>query len=185
MVSLTALWLPILLSAVAVFVASSIIHMVFTYHRADVRGLPKEAEVMDALRPFNIPPGDYTMPRAADAKEMGSPEFVGKLSQGPVAFMTVYRNGPFNMGKQLTMWFVYCLVVGLFAGYLASRTLAPGTDYLKVFRVVGTVAFAGYGLALVQDAIWWGRNWGSTMRSLFDSLVYALLTAGMFGWRWP
>ena len=62
MVPLTALWLPIVLSAVIVFVASSIMHMVLPYHRGDLRKVPKEDEVMEALRKFNIPPGDYGLP---------------------------------------------------------------------------------------------------------------------------
>jgi hypothetical protein len=68
---------------------------------------------------------------------------------------------------------------------VAGRTVPAGTEYLHVFRVTGTVAFAGYGLALVQDSIWYGRRWGSTVKSLVDSLIYALLTAGSFGWLWP
>ncbi len=37
MVSLMSLWIPILVSAVIVFVLSSIIHMVLPYHRTDLR----------------------------------------------------------------------------------------------------------------------------------------------------
>ena len=56
---------------------------------------------------------------------------------------------------------------------------------MSVFRFVGTTAFAGYSLALLQSTIWWRRNWGMTLRSMFDGLIYALLTAGVFGWLWP
>ena len=38
MVGLAALWLPILLSAVIVFVASSLIHMVSGWHKSDYPG---------------------------------------------------------------------------------------------------------------------------------------------------
>lgn len=185
MVSLVSLWLPILLSAVAVFIVSSVIHMFLTYHQADYGDLPDEAGVMDALRPFNIPPGDYAMPRPASAKDMGTPEFIEKTKKGPVAIMTVLPNEPMNMGKQLTLWFLYSVVVGVFAAYLASRTLDASAEYLTVFRITGTVAFAGYGLALLQNSIWYGRRWATTLRSAFDALVYALFTAGMFGWLWP
>jgi hypothetical protein len=83
------------------------------------------------------------------------------------------------------MWFLFTLVVSLVAGYLASRTLAPGSEYLDVFRVTGTVAFAGYVLALWEHAIWFGRSWVATAKFSFDGLIYALLTAGVFGWLWP
>ena len=185
MVSVLSLWLPMLLSAVFVFIASSVIHMALTYHRTDLGQVPDEAKVMDALRPFNIPPGDYAMPCAADTKEMGTPEFIEKTKQGPVAFLTVLPNGPMTIGKSLGMWFGYSLVVGAIAGYTAGLTLESGADYRVVFRIVSTVAFCGYSLAILQGTIWWYRGWGYTLRTMFDGLIYALLTGGTFGWLWP
>ena len=185
MVPLMSLWLPILLSAVAVFVASSVIHMMLGYHKSDYGKLPAENDVMDALRKFNIPPGDYMMPCPGSMGDMKSPEFIEKRNKGPVAVMTVMPNGPFAMGGTMASWFVYCLVVGLFAGYVASHALAPGATYLAVFRFVGATAFTGYALALWQDSIWYQRQWSTTIKNTFDGLVYAMLTAGMFGWLWP
>jgi hypothetical protein len=185
MVSVMSLWLPILLAAVFVFVVSSIIHMFLSYHRSDVKVLADEDGVMNALRPFNIPPGDYVIPHAGSTDAMKSPEFAEKCTNGPVAYMTVLPNGLPQMGASLGQWFGYSLLVGLFAGYVASRALGPGAHYLEVFRFVGTVAFVGYGLALMQNSIWYKRNWGATLKSLFDALVYGLVTAGTFGWLWP
>jgi hypothetical protein len=185
MVTIISLWLPILLSAVIVFIVSSIIHMVLGYHNNDFAKLPKEDEVMDALRPFSIPPGEYVMPFAGGTKEMGSPEFVEKLTKGPSAFMTVLESGPYKMGMQLTQWFVYSVVVGIFAAYVASRALTAGADYLAVFRFVGFTAFIAYTAALWPNSIWYKRSWITTAKSTFDGLVYALFTAGTFGWLWP
>jgi hypothetical protein len=185
MVALSSLWLPILLAAVAVFVVSSIIHMVLTYHRSDVKPVPSEDAVAAALRPHAIPPGDYVIPYAGSAAAMRTPEYQEKLNKGPVVFMTVRPNGPVAMGGSLAQWFVYCAVVGLFAAYVASRALGPGAEYLDVFRFAGTTAFAGYGLGLLQNSIWWGKSWGSTLRGVFDALIYALVTAGVMGWLWP
>jgi hypothetical protein len=185
MVSLSALWMPILLSAVIVFVASSVMHMMLTYHRADYRRLPEEDKVLAALRPLKIPPGDYMFPHATSMSAMKDPAFMEKLNAGPNAFMTVRPSGPPAMGGALVQWFLFSVVVSLFAAYVAGRTLEPGAHYLGVFRLVGTVAFAGYALAQVQSSIWMGRNWGTTIRHVADGLVYALLTAGTFGWLWP
>ncbi|MBI2073018.1 MAG: hypothetical protein HYT81_08315 [Gemmatimonadetes bacterium] len=185
MVSLMSLWLPILIGAALVFIASSIVHMVLPYHWNDFGTVPKQDEVAAALRPFAIPPGDYMLPRPASRKDMKTPAFQDKVNKGPVVAMTVFPSGQFAMGKQLALWFVYCAVIGLFAGYVASRTLDPGTEYLQVFRVTGTVAFAGYGLALLQGSIWFGRRWSTTLKAVADALVYGLLTAGAFGWLWP
>ncbi|MGE3274552.1 MAG: hypothetical protein AB7O67_05535 [Vicinamibacterales bacterium] len=185
MVPVLALAVPILLSAVLVFVASSVMHMVLHYHDGDVRKVPNEDAVMNALRPFNLRPGDYVLPHPGSHEALKSPGFQEKLRKGPVAFMTVRPSGPPAMGLSLALWFVYAVLIGVFAGYIAGRALAPGTHYLQVFRFVGASAFMGYSLALMQGSIWWGRNWGATLRSMADGLVYALLTAGTFGWLWP
>lgn len=106
MISIISLWLPILLSAVFVFILSSIIHMVFTYHRNDFGKVPKEDEVMDALRPFDIKPGEYVIPCAESAQDMKSEAYLEKTKKGPVAFMTILETGPPAMGKQLILWFI-------------------------------------------------------------------------------
>jgi lipoprotein signal peptidase len=185
-ITITALWLPILVAAVLVFVMSSIIHMFLNYHRNDFARLPDEDRVMDALRPFDIPPGDYVFPFAGGMEAMKSEAYQQKVAKGPVAFVTVLRPGAvFSMGSQLTQWFAYCLLVGIVSAYLAGRMLPLGAAYLQVFRVTGTVAFACYSMALMQRSIWWSQNWSATLRSMFDGLMYAVLTAGAFGWLWP
>jgi len=185
MVPLAHLWLPILLSAVAVFVASSIMHMLLPHHRSDYRKLPDEERVMASLRSPDLTPGDYVFPHAADSSEMRSERYNRLRTEGPVGFLTIMRSGPVSMGPQLAKWFVFALVVSLFAGYLASRTVSSGTEYAQVFRLTSTVAFAGYVLALWQHAIWFGRSWVATLKFSVDGLVYALLTGGIFGWLWP
>ena len=186
MTPLYALWLPILVSAVLVYIASTIIHMALPWwHKTDYPKLPNEDKVMDALRPFAIPPGDYVMPRPANMQEMKSPEYLEKRTKGPVMIFTVLPSGPVTMAKHLVMWFIYSLVVGLFAAYIAAHALPPGATYPTVFRMVGATAFAGYALALWQMSIWWGRKWSTTIKNTIDGLLYALLTAGTFGWLWP
>lgn len=185
MVPFTSLILPILVSAVIVFVASSVIHMMLGYHRNDFRPLPDESGVLEALQRFKIPPGDYMAPRAGSMAAMKDPAFLAKLEKGPVFMATFLKPGPFNMGASLLGWFVYCVVVGVFAAWVAGCVLGPGTDYLKVFRVTGLVAFTGHTLALWQGAIWYARSLRTLALLTLDGVVYALLTAGAFGWLWP
>ena len=185
MVSILSLWLPILLSTVVVFIVSSVLHMVFTYHRNDFVKIPAEDEVMDALRKFDILPGDYVIPYAGSPKGMKTPEYIEKMEKGPAAFMTVVPSGPPAMGGRLVMWFGYSVVVSIFAAYMAGRALGTEAQYLEVFRFVGCTAFLGYSLALLQNSIWYRRNWGATLKSMFDGLLFALFTAGIFGWLWP
>ncbi len=185
MVPVLSLGIPILLSAVIVFLASSIVHMLLPYHWSDLRRLAKEDEVLDTLRRLDVPPGDYCAPYAGSPAAMKDPAFLAKMNKGPVVVLTVAPGGPPSMSTSLVLWFLYSVVVSLFAGYIASRALAPGANYLEVFRFVGTPAFMGYSLGLIQHSIWYKRNWGTTLKSVFDGLMYALLTAGTFGWLWP
>ena len=185
MTPLSALWLPIVLSAVLVFVASSVIHMFLGWHAGDYPSLPDEARFADAVRPLAIPPGDYMVPRPGSMADMRSPEFIEKRKTGPVMMITVFPTGEFGMGRNLAMWFVYSLVVGVFAAYVTGHALGPGAGYRQVFRFAGMTAFIGYAVALWQMSIWYRRQWRTTIMSTIDGLIYAGLTAGVFGWLWP
>ena len=184
MVPLTALWLPIVLAAVIVFIASSIMHIVLPYHRSDCDPLPEEEKVLATLRAGGLKPGYYMFPFGTH-KTMNTPEMKAKFIQGPVGTMTIRPSGPIVMGKFLGQWFAYCLIIGFFTAYLTGDTVAPGTDYLAVFRVAGTVAFMAYGLGNLANGIWKGEPWVMVIKEVIDGLVYGLLTAGTFGWLWP
>lgn len=185
MVPVMSLAIPIVVSAVIVFLASSIIHMVLPYHRTDIRKPPKEDELLEALRRLNLPPGDYAAPHAGSPAGMKQPEFIEKMKKGPIVFMTIAPGGPPSMATNLVLWFFYAVVVSFFAAYIAGRAVGPGADYLRVFQFVGATAFMGYSFALLQNSIWYRRNWTMTLKSMFDGLVYGLLTGGTFGWLWP
>ena len=184
MVSLAALWLPILLSAIIIFVASSIMHMLLPYHKGDYHQLPEEDQLLTALRGAGLKRGLYVFPYTTH-KEMKSPAMVEKYKQGPVGMMTVLPSGPPAMAKFLVMWFVYCVIIGFFVAYLTAHTVAPGATYRAVFRVAGTAAFLAYGLGNLSNGIWKGQPWAMTVKEVVDGLVYGLLTAGTFGWLWP
>ena len=186
MVPITALVVPILVSAVLVFFASFVLHMLLEFwHRPDLDRLPDEDGVMNALRPFALRPGNYVMPAVNSVGDMKNPAYIEKRRNGPVAFLNVLPNGDYGMGKQLTLWFLYSVLVSTIAAYVAGRALVPDAPYLEVFRFAGVTAFACYSIGQMQDSIWWNRKWGTTIRGMVDGLVYALLTAGAFGWLWP
>ena len=185
MVSVDALWLPILLSAVFVFIASSIIHMVLKYHNRDYWQLPNEDAVRAAIRSGNPPPGQYVTPYVRDMKEMEKPEVKQQFAEGPVAVIYLRPQSAASIGPALGQWFVFCLVVSFFVAYIAGHVLAPGTPYLSVFRVVGATAFLAYAAGVVPGAIWMGKPWRVVAKEVLDGLVYGLVTAGTFGWLWP
>ena len=185
MVTIPALWLPILVATILVFVASCIVWMALPHHKSDARRMPDEAAALEALGRQNLKPGLYRFPWADSMAEMKDPAFVAKLDKGPVALMTVLPSGPFNMGKSMALWTGYLLVIGIFVAYITGRVLGPGASYLEVFRVAGTVACLAYSGSQLPNAIWWGKPLSVAFKEIVDGVVYGLLTAGAFGWLWP
>jgi len=186
MTALYSLWIPILLSAVVVFIASSLIHMALTsWHKNDFKKIPDEDRFRQVVGPLALPPGDYIVPYAGTMDEMKTSGFAQKRVQGPVLLMTVMQPGKINMGPYLVKWFIFTIVISFLAAYVASAALPPGTEYLRVFQIAGATAFIGYTAATWPLSIWYHRDWAATIRSTIDGLVYALLTAGIFGWLWP
>ena len=185
MISVTALLLPALLSAVIVFVVSAIIHMATPWHAGDFQKLPNEDGVLSALRPFSLTPGAYVAPRPSSMKDMSTPEFQAKVKQGPSIMLNVMPAGSGGMGAQLALWFLYSAFIALFAGYITSKALQPGADYKVVFKFVAAIAFGAYAVGLWQMSIWYRRPWFVTIKSTIDGVLYACLTAGTFGWLWP
>lgn len=185
MVALTSLIVPVLLSAVLVFVASSISHTLLPFHKADYGRVPAEDELMETLRRLGLPPGDYLFPRPGERKEMKEPAFQEKWKRGPVGLMTLMPGGGRPMGQTFGLWFVYCLAAGSFAAFVAARSLRAGASPREVFVLVAVVAAGAHVLALWPSSIWYGRAWGTTIRSSVDGIVYGLLTGGAFVWLWP
>jgi hypothetical protein len=180
-----SLWLPVIVSAVVVFVASSILHMALKYHKADYKSLPNEDAVREALAKGSPAPGIYFTPYCADMKQMKEPAVKEKFAKGPVAMLTVYPKGAPMLPKHLALWFAFCILVSFVAAYVARHTLQPGADALLVMRITGTVAFAAYAFSHVSDSIWKGQPWANTARMLVDGAVYALLTGLTFRLLWP
>jgi hypothetical protein len=185
MTSLAALWLPIVVSAVVVFIASSIIHMVLPWHKNEFPALPNEDAVMNALRPMTIPPGEYMVPRAGSMEAMKSPEFLERVSRGPVFILRMMPNGMRPMGPMLGQWFVYLLVVDILAALVGQQALPVGALDHRVFHVIALTSFLGYVVALWQQSIWYARPWGTTVKATIDGIIYAIITALIFVWLWP
>jgi len=185
MVSILALWLPILAAGVIVFIASSILHMALPYHRTDYGRIQNEDDVMAAMRKAGVQPGDYMMPHCTSHNDLKNPAILEKFKKGPVAAMTVMPSGTPTMSGQLVQWFFYCVLVSILAAYIAGRALQPGAHYLSVFRFAGATAFFAYSIGLWQDSIWYQKKWSTTLKNTFDGLIYGLLTGGTFGWLWP
>jgi len=182
---ITSLWLPTLASAVAIFIASSLIHMVLPWHKNDYPRLANEDAVMDALRPLNVPTGEYFVPRPTSREALRSPEFIARANRGPVFILNMMPNGIMPMGKNLVIWFVYLLVVAFVAGHIALLAIRPPAEHRRLFHTVGLSAFMGYAFALWQMSIWYRRPWMTTLKATIDGFIYALITAEIFALLWP
>jgi hypothetical protein len=182
--TLIGLWLPIVVSAVLVFVASSLIWMVLGADKWHVRRLADEDAVREVLLKQSVAAGMYSIPYGTERSRKEA-AFREKLEKGPVAVLTVRRPGLPNMGAFLGGWFLYLLLVSYVVALVCGHAFARGTPFMRVFRVAGAVAFAAYSLGNIPNAIWWGRPWRSALKEVGDGVVYALLTAATFAWRWP
>jgi hypothetical protein len=182
---LASLCLPILLSAVFVFVASSIIHMALPVHGGDFKKLPNEDQVLEAMRAQGVSPGHYVFPCPGSMKEMAAPETIEKYKRGPVGSLTLLPSGPPRMGRSLVQWFVLSIAIGCLSAYVGWVGLPRGAGFISVFRVTGTAAVLGYAFGHLQDSIWKGLSWRISSKFFLDGVVYGLVTGATFGWLWP
>jgi hypothetical protein len=178
--NIQSMWLPIIASAVMVWIMSALIWTVLPWHKKDFAKTGDEEAVRAALK--GLQPGTYSLPHCADHSAFNDPDMQRKMEEGPQAFITVIPSGLPKMGGKMALSFVNSLVVGMLCAYMVTRTLGADAEYLAVFRISGTVAFIAYGYAFVMDSVWFGRPWGHTAKSMFDALLYGLLTGGAFGW---
>ncbi len=185
MVTLGALWLPILLSAVFVFILSALVHMVLKYHASDYKKLANEDAVRTAIRSSNSEPGQYFIPYCASPKDANTPEMQQKFKEGPVGMITLKQPGPMTMGPNLAQWFVFTVIVSVLVAYAVCHMLAPGVPFRHVFRIVGSVAILAYAIGHVPAAIWMGKPWSVALKEVFDGVLYGLVTAATFAWLWP
>jgi hypothetical protein len=184
--ALLALWLPILLSAVVVFVISSLVHMVFKWHAPDYRGFANEDAVRDAIRAGHPSPGRYVVPYCSDMKDMGSEAMLQKYREGPVGHITLAPNGAPSMGKSLGSWFLFTLVIAVVAAFLATQIFSLDPPRARAAAwLVGQVSFIAYGFGTITESIWMARPWSSSAKYLLDAALYATGSAFVFFWLWP
>ncbi len=185
MTALVSLWLPIVAAVLAVYIASAIINTVMPWHQKDFPPVPDEEGMRRAIGAFQLAPGEYSIPRALDNKEMGSPEFRARMVEGPNVMLTVRPNVPMSMTANLVQWLVYCIVATIVIACVTTSALHGSTDDHAIFHFAAVTAFLCYAGALWQGSIWYSRPWISTLKNVFDGAIYALLTAVMFMWLWP
>ena len=179
------LWQPILVATAFCFIASAVLWMMGPHHKGDWKAAPNQDAVIDALRKGGADAGGYMFPYADRGDKTAFQESMKKWAEGPSGIMYVFPRGAMSMGRMMGQQLVFFLIVNVFLAYVGHHGQLDGQPYLRVFQVIGCVAFMTYSLGTVPESIWFGRPWRHWLTGAFDGLVYALLTAGTFGWLWP
>ena len=184
MAFLTALWAPILLSAILVFLASAIAWTMLPFHNKEWKGLPNQDAVRAAMG--QPAPGLYMLPFFPDPAERRGKPAMESLATGPSGYVTIMRRGPITMAPTMVKSLLADLLIAVFVAYVAWLALPhPGATYIQVFRLVSTVAFMAFAFGSIQDSIWFSRPWRSWLLQAIDALVFGMLVGGTFGWLWP
>jgi hypothetical protein len=178
------LWLPVIVSALAVFVASFVVWTVLPHHKKDMKVLPDEKAWTECLSKLSIPPGIYMWPGCGSSEEMKSEEYKARYAAGPWGSVNIMRAKP-NFGRNLVLVFLVYLVISIFVGYITGLARPAGAESLAVFRVAGAVAVLGYCAGALPGAIFMGKPGRFVLTDFLDSLAYGLLTGLIFGWLWP
>jgi hypothetical protein len=171
-------WLPILVAGALTFVVGALIWMVMPWHKTDFRKTNDEEGVRAALK--GQQPGTYTVPHALTNADYQSEQMQQKFKDGPQAFIIVVPSGLPQMGPKLIKMFGINLAVAALCAYFL--VMAPTDNYMDTFRLTCTVSWTAYGMAYLQESVWFGRPWSHTVKSLVDALIYGLVTGGVFGW---
>lgn len=178
------LWLPILVSSVAVFFASFVVWMVLPHHKADIKKLPDEKALTTKLDELNIPPGTYMWPNCSTKEEMGSEEFKARFEAGPWGSINILGSKP-SFGRNLGLTFFFYVVLSTFVAYITGEAREPGAAFGAVFQIAGATAILGYCAGGVPGAIFFGKPGRFMLTELIDGIAYGLITGAIFAWMWP
>lgn len=184
---LLPLWLPILLSAVAVWFVSMIASMALPHHKRDFIALPDppgEDGLMGYLRTSGIRPGNYLFPDFRTRAAMESEKVKAALNQGPVGHLSLWRT-PLTMGDKMLGTFVVHLVVSTLIAYLTRAALPGAAPFAKVFQVAATAGVLAYCFSFIPAALWWGSYKRTIAANIVDGILFAAIIGVIFAWRWP
>ena len=184
MALLIPLWLPILLSAVAIWFISAIVWMALPHHKQDFVGLADEDGFMDYIRRSGIKPGNYVFPDFRGREAMKSEKMQKALSEGPVGHLSVWQM-PVTMGGKMVATFIVYLAVSTLIAYLTRVALPGPAEFAKVFQIAGTAGILAYSFSFIPNALWFGAYKRTIIASFIDGIVFGLITGAIFAWRGP
>ena len=183
-VSLASLWLPILVSTVAVFFVSSLAWMVLPHHQKDINAIADEKAWFEHLKQHDLPPGTYMWPGCASQEKTKSPEFQTRYSAGPWGSINILPGKP-NFARNLACVFLIYLIVSMFVGYITAEARYAAAGFFSVFQVAAATAVLAYCAGSIPGAVFMGKPGRFMATDFIDGLVYGLLTGVVFALLWP
>lgn len=193
---LTHLWLPILVSTAAVWIASSLAWMVIGHHKNDWKSLPDENAFIDAVERLSIPPGTYGFPEFRRCDGLSKEQKMAlweNMQKRPMGLLRVW--GPINMGKCMILTLMVFLIASTLIAYLAWNALphagavgalsAARPGFARIMQVVGTAGVLTYCFASLPNDIWFQRSKREVLTSVVDGIAFGLITGAVFAWLWP
>lgn len=181
---LLALWLPVILTTLALFFASFLAWTVLPHHKPEWSGLPDEDDFRKHLEEKDLAPGQYIFPYCEDPKEMKDPEKKAKFASGCQGTVTIFP-GPVNMVRNLGLTVLYFLLTSVLIAYLAAVALDPGAAFGQVFQVVATAGILTYAAGGVCNGIWFGKPTRAFITDALDGIAYGLIAGAIFAVLWP
>ena len=182
--TVTDLWLPILVATLAGFFLSFLMWAVLPHHMGDVKFSPDQDKLMDFVRTSKIEPGVYVFPNCAERKDYKQPENIDKFNAGPWGTLSVWASKP-NMVRNMALTVLYFFLVTLLVAYITGQARGPGSDFLAVFQIAATGAILAHVLGGAPGGIWFGKRPRYFLTDAIDGLVYALATGAIFAFMWP
>ncbi len=191
---LMELWVPALISGVACTAVAAISWLVLPFHQKSWKRLPAEPAVLDAMRGSMAPrPGQYPLPYSI-GQDLNRPDMRAALEHGPVGYLFITRNGPPSTALNLVLMFLFFTATSVLTAWISWHAFIPqiGTahqpynlPFAHIAKTVGAISAMAYGFGAFQQSVWFGRPWSSFFLQIVDALMYAAVTAFVFGWLWP
>ncbi len=180
---LTALWLPIILTAIVLFFASFIAWTILPHHESDFKKLDQEDQLMEFVRGLNAPAGNYMFPFMSHADQKDS-EKIEKYKTGPRGTLVMWDYP--NMGRNLGLTFLYFLVIAVVTAYIAwsalGGALAADIRFMKAFQITGAIGVLVFASSGTLNSVWFRRR---VLTDVIDGIVYGVIMGLLFGFLWP
>ncbi|MBX3390079.1 MAG: hypothetical protein KF691_11585 [Phycisphaeraceae bacterium] len=180
---LTACWLAIIATPVALWFYGALAWMALPHHKRDLKKLPDDNKVIEFVRGLGLQPGVYSYPNMHCEGE--DRERIKKLWEtGPMGILSVWSK--VSMGRNMLLTFIVELIAAFLIAYVGvAAGFGRGEPFAKVFQVLGTVGILTFTVGSLPGAIWFQANKSAVVSGIIDGVIMGLITGAIMAWLWP